>query len=343
MHRLFKYLMVVIIAFLLLVTTGCGEQSSPPSNPEEDQAPENREATANNEGQDLYSQSIVISGLPSGEITVTVGEIMEMPAESNEAMSISSSGEETVTTYKGVLLDKILERHDAGSVDYTALRLLALDGYSIEVPPEILESSPVILAYELDGKLLEGKDQPLRVVIPDVRSMYWAKGLSQIELISDEGKSSINKIFILEDLLGGLQVTDDMNVDVAELLGLEEESRITIMAADGLIKTETLAVDEHQYFIQLAGEDSPLFYSPELPRTMYVKQVAVIMHGDRAFLFGTAYEEKEVSGQVFYDMLKEYLPDGEIVINPGMSSEQTIDKEDLTQLKLTGTVEPATF
>jgi hypothetical protein len=340
MHIVLKTILILTLVFLSIISVGCADnQAATGSDPDSEQTIDNSEISNDDNIQDIEGEAVVICGLPAGEITLTLNEIKEMIPESGEAMSISSSGEETVTSYMGVDLGKIMEMYDVTSADYSALRLLATDGYSIEVPREILEASRVILAYELDGEPLRAKDLPLRVVIPDVRSMYWVRQLSRIELIGNEGKTSINNIYFFEEMLSEMTVSDDMNVDVAELLGLEEETRITMVASDGLIKTETLVIDDYKYLIQFDGEDSPLFHSPELPRTMYVKKLAVIMHANRAILFAGAFEEAEIPGQVFFDILSEYLSEGEIVLNPGLAEEQTIDKEALSKITIIRTPE----
>ncbi len=337
-----KAMIVLMIAFfvMMMCLLGCSSELAEPVAEKEEANAENPDSLIEADtGQGSDTGMLVIYGLPDGELKLTLEEIMSMPSESGEALSISSSGEETITAYTGVALDNILKGFNVSTADYSGLRLLAVDGYSIEVPREILDVSRVILAYEIDGEPLRAKDLPLRVVIPDVRAMYWVRQLERIELIDDAGITALKNIDIFESMLIEAELLEEQNIDLVELLGLSQDERITLIAADGLIKTETLSIDEFQYFIQLDDEDSPLFYSPDLPRTMYVKKVAAIISGNRAVLIAEAFEEIEISGQLIADMLSEYLSEEVIIVNEGLPGELTVDSQSLSDLVLVKTAD----
>ena len=110
------FLLLLLAVFMLFAFSGCADEQT------EDPA-------AAGEGE-----SITISGLPDGEIKITIDKIKALPAESGEAVSISSSGEESTVPFKGVALNTILEKHGTSLDDYTSVRLVAADGYSVEVP-----------------------------------------------------------------------------------------------------------------------------------------------------------------------------------------------------------------
>lgn len=68
------FLLLLLAVFMLFAFSGCADEQT------EDPA-------AAGEGE-----SITISGLPDGEIKITIDKIKALPAESGEAVSISSSG-----------------------------------------------------------------------------------------------------------------------------------------------------------------------------------------------------------------------------------------------------------
>lgn len=57
------------------------------------------------------------------------------------------------------------------------IRLSGSDGYSIEVPAEILANRDIILAYLVNGKSLDERKQPLRAIILEERAVYWVRTL----------------------------------------------------------------------------------------------------------------------------------------------------------------------
>ena len=310
--------MFLSLALLLLVSGCSGEEATSGDSPGE----------ASPSGEAV--EKIIISGLPGGAVEIAVEEIKALPAESGEALGITSSNEEEMISFKGVDLNEILKLHGASLEDYSSVRLVAADGYSIEVPEDIIRTSPVFLAYELFGGPLREEARPLRVVIPNVRTMYWIKMLQEIQLISGEG-AAVSSLYLFENLVEA--GTED--VDLATLLGLDGETRVTIIAADGLVKSETLEVAAKSYYINRSGENAPEFYSPDIPTTMYVKKVAAIIQGDSAYLFVGALSEGEeaaVPGELFFDLVAEYLAEEGLVLNPGQSDEREITVGELAAI-----------
>lgn len=306
------FLLLLLAVFMLFAFSGCADEQT------EDPA-------AAGEGE-----SITISGLPDGEIKITIDKIKALPAESGEAVSISSSGEESTVPFKGVALNTILEKHGSSLDDYTSVRLVAADGYSVEVPEDILRSKPFYLAYELHGEPIREKDRPLRVVIPDVRSLYWIKALAEVQLIAGGG-SAVKSLYIFENTpaVAGAESAES-DIDLKALLGIEEEGRVTIIAADGLVKKETLEAGKN-YFISRTGEDAPEFYSPAIPTTMYVKKTAVLIHGDSAYLVVSALDagEGKVSGELFLNLLERFLAEEGVVLHGGADDQRELAAEDL--------------
>jgi hypothetical protein len=230
---------------------------------------------------------------------IAYNEIYAMEAELRTVKNISSSGEEKVNEVKGVLLETILSKNGIHQKDYNSIRLVAGDGYAIDVPYDIISEKDIVLAYIFDGEVLDNKKMPLRAAIDDVRSMYYVSNLSEIVLTRqiDEGKESAveskAEVILLEVAAKGLDITDytyyenvDKAIKVEDLfdkyLNAKTDS-ISFMASDGFKKTENYDV-LMQGFIKISGDNSPLFISPDLPKGMHVKKILSIKSADTVFL-----------------------------------------------------------
>src|SRR5699024_1534893 len=124
----------------------------------------------------------------------------------------------------------------------------------IDIPSEILKNRDIMLVYEIDDKPLFEDSQPLRVVVPDERAMYWVKSLSKIEIIDDgegeQANNETNEIVIFDTAISNLEQQDyeyyesmDKAIKTEELLSKfasdNMEGKIFIKAVDGLEKGES--------------------------------------------------------------------------------------------------------
>ena len=277
--RALQFLALLLV--LLLVAASC---SAPAENGSEAQ-----EQPSSQEGE-----KIVISGLESTDIEVTVEEIKGLDSVTVDATSVNSSGQENQYTVTGVLFDDLLKKYGKSQADLTGIRLVAGDGYSIEVPPEVLQNRDLILAHTIDGKPLDERTRPIRAVIPEERSMYWIRNLVKIEVLESAPKADVGRVFILETLMSQANAEDytyyestDKAVRVEELLGLLGLENLpdtaSFVAADGFEKNEQLDVLSKGY-IKFTGEDAPLFLSPDLPKGMYIKNIYLCTIGDVALV-----------------------------------------------------------
>src|SRR6056297_2674777 len=80
-----------------------------------------------------------ILGLAGGEEKVAISHIMKMESITKTMTNISSSGEVEEPAVTGIELDKILTQFGVRQNDFTGIRFYAADGYSIEIPGEILQ------------------------------------------------------------------------------------------------------------------------------------------------------------------------------------------------------------
>lgn len=244
---------------------------------------------------DLSSYNIKIIGLDSGEQTITAEEVVNMETITLNTTNISSSGEVVEGEVKGTKIDNILSQYGVSQKDYDGIRFFAGDGYSIIVPKEILEAEDVLIHWEFDGKPLNEKHQPLRIAVPDERSMYWIGQLAGMELIKESAEEAEGgKIVFLYAACNALEPEDytyyenvDQAVKTADMLetfNLPSESEdVFIEAVDDYSKTEKKDIFLTGY-IKFTGEDTPLFLSPELPKGMHVKNILWIQNGSTRYI-----------------------------------------------------------
>ncbi len=254
---------------------------------------------------------IAFVGLPDGDEEITVADLKAMEPYETEALGISSSGEEATHAVKGVLLADLLEDWGVEQQGLQSIRAVANDGYAMELPGEILQGE-VILAYEYDGEPLFEESGPIRLIVPNQRSMYWLRGLASLE-ISGGGSGAIaetdaTRIVFIETAISLVPHYDytyyesiDQAVKVDELfaeLGIAAtEGTAALCAADGFEKNEQVAT-LRQGYLKHTGEAAPLFLSPDLPKGMHVKQLLWMAVEDTALVSfvhaGEAWEQKTV-------------------------------------------------
>lgn len=272
---------IALLLALVLIAASC---SIPAAGPTENGS-EAGEQPAGQEGE-----KIVISGLESTDIEVMVTEIKDLESVTIDATSVSSSGEENQFTVTGPLFDDLLKKYGKSQGGLVGIRLVAGDGYSIEVPADVLQSRDLILAHTIDGQPLDEKTRPIRVIIPDERAMYWIRNLVKIEVLEGTLKAEVGRIFILETLISQTAAEDytyyestDRAVKVDELLALLDIDVLldtaSFIASDGFEKNEQLDVFSKGY-MKFTGEDAPIFLSPDLPKGMYIKNIYLCTMGE---------------------------------------------------------------
>ncbi len=243
------------------------------------------------------TESITLTGMGDDDIKVTVNEIKKTKVVNRDVISVSSSGEETKLRVSGGLLEELLNKHGISQTELAGIRVTSIDGYSMEIPSEILKNKEVILAYEIDGKPLFKESGPIRIVVPEERAMYWVRNVSTIG-IADGGEIAatgkrIGRILIFDTAISDLDKQDykfcgylDKAIKIKDLLNKfipEGEKQVCIKAADGLRRNETRETFKDA-FIKITGMESPMFLSPDLPGGMSVKGILWFSSGKIAFL-----------------------------------------------------------
>lgn len=283
---------------------------------------------------------IGFSGLPQGYCFINMDEIMRMKKTTVSVKDSKPDLAEITLTYTGVVLETILEQCGIGKAEYTGVRFMAANGYSVEISNSMLHQRDILLAYEMNGRDLVYAEQPLRVIIPEEREMYWVSNLAEVELIKGQQSIAIHEVLFFENLLDKMNCLiysqhdeNEQAVNLKELLSIDEQKRIIIKAIDGLEKKETLEIKKRNYYIKFTGQDAPLFTADDLPQGMEVKKVGLLLNNQRAIVFLSPFlnEKKEISGQKLYDFLKNYLPDTAIIIQLADRKQITVNPYALRQ------------
>lgn len=276
-----KAKLLIGIFLLALLITGC-------SNQESMQGQEADEFEV-----EFKDYEIEIQGLEQGTETILLEDILSMESIEQEMTNISSSGEVSSLNVKGVKLEDILSKFNTKQNDFNGIRFFAADGYSIEVPKEILEHKDIILFYEAEGEPIKEKHQPIRVGINEERAMYWVGNLAGFEMLNAE-VLSIKNMVILEVASKQLDQEDytyyesvDKAIKAKDLLdnysSKSQAEQIYIESVDGLEKNETKDILLTGY-IKISGDSCPLFLSPDLPKGMHVKDILYMVDGETAYI-----------------------------------------------------------
>jgi len=226
------------------------------------------------------------------EFSIAYNDIYAMDAVTAIVENVTSEGEERVNEVEGVLLETLLNSHGLSQKDFSSIRLIAGDGYAMEVPAEILHEKDIILAYKFDGENIDERKMPLRAAIDGVMSMYYVANIVEIQFTQLSSVEGINKVVLLETAyldLGAQSYTyydsEDKAVLVADLFDmymLDAPEIVYMLANDGYEKTESYEVLKDGY-IKITGKDAPLFTGKDLPTGMNVKYLMNLKAADVSF------------------------------------------------------------
>lgn len=242
-----------------------------------------------------YEGELKFTGLDQ-EFSVAYNDIYAMEPVKATVENLTSDGEERMNEVEGVLLESLLNEHGLSQKDFSSIRLVAGDGYAMEVTADILNEKDIILAYKFDGENLDEKKMPLRAAIDDVRSMYYVGNLAEIQfsqLNTEASADGINKIVLLETAFSDLETqsytyydSEDEAILVADLFNIHldvEPEKVYMAANDGYDKTESYDVLKDGY-IKITGEDAPLFTGKNLPIGMNVKYLMNLQAANASFV-----------------------------------------------------------
>jgi hypothetical protein len=219
---------------------------------------------------------------------------MAMDAYEGRVEGADSAGEPVEYDVKGAYLSDLLEQNGYKQSDFAGMRIVASDGYSIEVGADILAARDVILGYEMDGAPLNADNAPLRVFIPEERAMYWVRMVVELEVSYADDPEMVSGIYFMDTLYGPETYIDYefigqtyQAIDTKTVLEAYPGAKgdvVLMTAADGLVKNETLE-NFYKGVINMSGEETPEFFSSTLPGGMFVKNLRLFKYGGNAFYF----------------------------------------------------------
>lgn len=122
---------------------------------------------------------ITISGLTDEDFTITPNELAQL-----ECVSRSATGQTAkagTVNAVGPLLTTFLEQYDKKPSDFSKIRFIASDDYSVVLRDEYLTDYEVVLAVATDSDPLPEDQWPMRLLIPDAESNKWEYAVVRIE------------------------------------------------------------------------------------------------------------------------------------------------------------------
>jgi hypothetical protein len=269
--------LLLVFGLLLTLNAGCG----------------NTEAAAKAAGTH-DEDKILIHGLQSEDFRISVSDLKKLAAVTQYAESNRANGEKVKVEATGPLLDTFLQAYGKTQRDFTTIRFSANDNYSIAVPSDVLQKRKIILAYADYGKALSEEDQPIRVIIPEERSMYWVRMLNRIDFETGSTAASVKVVFLETAAANLPQVdyayygsmdkavkTEDLVAKYADLTD-DSVTSVYLKASDGLVKDETKA-NFLSAFIKINGQEAPKFVAPQFPQGMQIRDLVFIHYGATAF------------------------------------------------------------
>ena len=233
-----------------------------------------------------------------------------------DVIAVNEKGKDRDINSSNKLLESILQTHGKSQSDFSSIRLIASDGYSVDIPKQILDTRDIIITYMTNEEGLYDDSKPIRATIPGEREMYWVSSLKRIEFFEDENRdkkdylNKTEKIFIFESVIKDLKVENyDYCGEIERVIHIEKlfdkyieiEEDLEIKAADDLKKTESNQIFRDSY-IKISGENSPMILGPKMRLGMTVKELlwfkgdkTVYLSMDRALEY---YNERRAEGVV---------------------------------------------
>ena len=143
-----KFAIILFLLAIIFSVAACNPKTDDPEPAERD--------LSVNIGD--WKVTVVTSG---GEKEFTSADAVKLSFVTLEATTKNKEGELSASKYTGVYLSDVLSH--AGVADFSSLTIEASDGFSAEYDKELALKTDTILAWEKDGKLLEG-EYPLQMV-----------------------------------------------------------------------------------------------------------------------------------------------------------------------------------
>ena len=202
----------------------------------------------------------------------------------------NKDGKEKNDDWIGVKLTDILQEYDISN--YDKLCFVSSDNYLVRISKEDILNNDSILALVRNGKTLD--DKHIRLVIPEIRDMFWIQDISTIktEFISDIPFP--HTIYFAESILLKTQIRDELPpfVKVTGFTFTEIMSQafpflkddVLVVGKDGV--KHNLDYDKYlKNAVLVKNGDSFDLESPDMPAGMWIKDFAYVQLFDVAVIF----------------------------------------------------------
>ena len=139
----------------------------------------------------LHSQQLIVQIESGKQIVLSRADLETLPRA-----EVTTGASDSPTTFKGVALKAVLERAGVsfgeslkGKRLSECLLVEAADGYRVVIAlPEIdpvFTDKQIVLAFLRNGKQLDDREGPYRIVIPDEKKMArWVRQVTTLKIVS---------------------------------------------------------------------------------------------------------------------------------------------------------------
>ena len=181
---------------------------------------------------------------------------------------------------------------------YNELKFTSDDNYMVRIKKaDILKHDP-ILAFKRNSRKLSPEN--IRLVIPDMRDMFWIQGVVCIETLNSIKMQFPHTLYIAENILRkkNLQTELEPFVDVTgyhfsqlieDVFPLMQEE-ILVVGKDGVKHL----LDYQKYLknaILITNEGAFTLQSPDMPAGMWIKDIAYIQQFYKAIFFKSHFKD----------------------------------------------------
>lgn len=219
-----------------------------------------------------------------GSVRIDTDELKQYTQLEMDVTLINTTGTETDMRVKGPTLLEVLKKEKIDLSDYAGIGVTGRDGYYTMIDKEKLDVNDVILAWEVDGKVIKDEEKPIRVALPMELGPYWVKMVSNIDLYKEISPKDIENVHMFYALTKDIEPyyyeyygNKDKSIEVGKILRkfdeVDQKGFFTMGASDGLIKNETISLVIQRYFIKIEGDNAPMNISPNFKLGMNVKNM----------------------------------------------------------------------
>ncbi len=240
----------------------------------------------------------------------------------------NKDGEEKNDDWIGIRLTDILHEYDISN--YDKLCFISSDNYLVRVSRDDILNNKSILALVRNGKTLD--DKHIRLVIPEIRDMFWIQDISIIRTESISDIPFPHTIYFAEPIILNTQIRDELPPFVKEIGYTFSEivseafpflkDEILIVGNDGV--KHSLDYDKYlKNAVLIKIGDSFDLKSPDMPAGMWIKDLAYVQLFDVAVVFKHHFASlSEVNGLLNWDNFP-----NEVILHFGKNAEKQRSNE----------------